>query len=459
MRNPEALNASTLPNRRSSFKKVEEEQDARQSSAEVQINVWRAILPGLLDKFSRLKDPRRPGSIRHKLTVLMVYALLLFIFQYTSRREANRELSTPAILETLRTVFPEIDSTPHMDTLARLLEEIPAEQIENILGTTVRKLLRRKKLQALLVEKRYVVAIDGTQKFTRTHLFAPETLHRKDKNYVYVLEAALVGPQGIVIPLLAEFCENIPNQDKQDCELKAFYRLAIRLKELMCKLPLLIVVDGLYPKGPVMRACRQNNWDFMIVLPSACLKSVWDDALGIHQLEPDQTRTYKWGDRTQSFWWANDITYDWRDTENKHHHLVLHVVVCNETWGKNESTTWAWVSSTPLTKKNIIDRCSRAARHRWGIEEFFLTEKRRGYNYEHPFSYNWNALKGWHALMRLGHLINILTLHSVALWDTVQTLGMRGTLRFLWQTFTGRWLDLSRLNMLRNKPAQLRLMI
>jgi len=117
------------------------------------------------------------------------------------------------------------------------------------------------------------------------------------------------------------------------------------------------------------------------------------------------------------------------------------------------------VSGAPLTRKNVINHCNRAARHRWGIEENFLTEKHHGYNYEHPFSYDWNALKGWHALMRLAHLINILTLHTVALWETVQTLGMRGTLRFLWQTFTGKWLDLSRLNRLRNKPAQLRLVI
>ncbi|MFZ5688884.1 MAG: transposase family protein [Bacillota bacterium] len=459
MRNPEAINSATLPNRKSPWKTAEEEQAARQSAAEAQINAWRAILPGLLEKFARLKDPRRPGSIRHKLTVLMVYGLLLFIFQYNSRREANRELSCPGISDTLRSVFPEVDSIPHMDTLARLLESIPADNLEDILGTTVRKLLRKKKLKAFLVEKHYVVAIDGTQKFTRTVPFAPEALHRKSRNYVYILEAALVCPQGIVVPLLAEFCENQDSQEKQDCELKAFHRLAPRLKKLMGKLPLLIVADGLYPNGPVMQICRKNNWDFMIVLPSNCLKSVWEDAFGIHQLEPEQTRTQQWGDRTQVFWWANELSYVWQDAENKHHRLVLHVVVCNETWGENEQATWAWVSGTPLTRKNVINRCNRAARHRWGIEENFLIEKRHGYNYEHPFSYDWNALKGWHALMRLAHLINILTLHTVALWETVQTLGMRGTLRFLWQTFTGNWLDRSRLSRLRDKPAQLRFVI
>ncbi|MDN5366162.1 MAG: hypothetical protein PWP44_1368 [Thermacetogenium sp.] len=107
----------------------------------------------------------------------------------------------------------------------------------------------------------------------------------------------------------------------------------------------------------------------------------------------------------------------------------------------------------------MIARCNRAGRHRWGIEENFLTEKTRGYSYEHAFSRDWNALKGWHALMRIAHLLNILILHTVALWDTVKTLGMSGTLRFLRETLTGNWLDLTRLLALCNKPAQLRLVI
>jgi len=38
---------------------------------------------------------------------------------------------------------------------------------------------------------------------------------------IYVLEAALVGPQGIALPLMTEFCENPfdnSEQKKQDCE-------------------------------------------------------------------------------------------------------------------------------------------------------------------------------------------------------------------------------------------------
>ena len=470
MRNPDAINVATLPNRKSSWQTVEEEQKDRQKAVEAQLNVWRALLAGLLEKFSKLKDPRRPRSTRHKHTVLLVFGMLLFVFQYASRREANRELSRPGIFDVLRSVFPDIDSIPHMDTVERLLERIPADEIESILGNTVRKLLRSKKLQALLVENHYVVAVDGTQKYITSVDFAPQALRRQSKDgtvkhIVYVLEAAIVSPQGIVIPLMAEFCENQNDgspETKQDCELKAFYRLATRLKKLLRKQRIIIVADGLYPCGPVMRTCRVNRWDFMIILPSNCLKSVWEDAEGIRRLEPEQNRANRWGNRNQQFWWANDIKYSWRDKEGHWHHLVLHMVVCNETWEKDGdicSATWAWVSGVPITRKNVLTRCNRAGRHRWGIEENLLAEKRHGYNYEHAYSKDWNALKGWHTLMRLAHLLNILTLHTVALWDTVCTLGIRGTLRFLRESFTGNWLNISSLRNLRNKPAQLRLVI
>jgi hypothetical protein len=36
-------------------------------------------------------------------------------------------------------------------------------------------------------------------------------------------------------------------------------------------LPILLLLDGLYPTGPVMEQCRRYHWDYMIVLPQQCL--------------------------------------------------------------------------------------------------------------------------------------------------------------------------------------------
>ncbi len=70
----------------------------------------RSQLPGLLAKLARIPDPRRPRSVRHKLTVVLVYGILLFLLQFISRRAGNQSLSRPAPREMLRAVFPDMDS-------------------------------------------------------------------------------------------------------------------------------------------------------------------------------------------------------------------------------------------------------------------------------------------------------------------------------------------------------------
>ncbi len=474
MRNPESIHPHTLPNRKSPYESPEEEAAAQQEAIEAQLNSWRPILPELLAKFARIKDPRRPRSVRHKLTSVLFFGLLLFVFQCTSRREANRELTDPSVLAKIKSVFPEIDSIPHYDTVERLLEEVPPEEIEVILGHIIHKLIKNKKLQSLMQNKGYIVAIDGTEKHTGNLMFDGRALNRQRRDgttryVVYVLEAVLVSPQGISLPLLAEFCANQEESyDKQDCELKAFYRLAPRLKRLFPKLHLTIVADSLYPSGPVLSICRKYNWDFMIVLKPGKLPSVWDDAIGIMKLtKKENKKENKWGKRNQVLRWANDIEYDWTDSDGHKHRTKIHVVVCLERWEEtNEKgeilkkrSTWAWVSDKPFTAKNVANRCNLIGRSRWGIESNIDQEKKHGYSFEHVFSEDWNAMQGWHALMRLAHILNTITLHTKDLWDMVITKGIGGMLKFLRELLRNPWIDLTRLLELVKKPPQLRLVI
>ena len=84
-----------------------------------QLGVFRALLPKLLKDLGKVPDPRQPKKVKHKLTVVLLYGLLNFVLQMTSRREANRELSRAASLATLQQLFPELDSLPHADTWNR----------------------------------------------------------------------------------------------------------------------------------------------------------------------------------------------------------------------------------------------------------------------------------------------------------------------------------------------------
>jgi hypothetical protein len=202
----------------------------------------------------------------------------------------------------------------------------------------------------------------------------------------------------------------------------------------------------------------------MIVLQDKSLPAVWEEAEGLRKLQPGQTLDQTWGNRRQHFWWVNGIEYYYGVNERKKQ--TVHLVVCEESWEEIDPKTGeivtktsrhAWLSSEPLSKKNVHVRCNLAARHRWGIENNILVEKHHGYQYEHCFSYNWNAMKGYHYLMRLAHLMNNLAHKTIYLAEKVCTMGVRGLVQFVRETCTGPWLDKARLQQLLTQNHQLRL--
>jgi hypothetical protein len=450
---------AAIPNRKCAYKTVEEEQKARQDAVSEQVRVFRAKLPILVRRLSTIKEPRNPEKLKYKLTLLMIYGILSFVLQMASRREANREMTRPMFMENLKLLFPELEELPHNDTLMRLLARIEVGEIERTLIALVRVLIRNKKFLRYLVGNRYPIAIDGTQKCVRDVRWAEQCLERgvgkgddtHTQYYVYVLEASLAFADGMTIPLMSEFLsytQGDTDTRRQDCELKGFKRLATRLKREFPHLPIMVLLDGLYPNGPIIGLCHKNNWDYMVVLQDKSLPSVWEEYEGLNKLEGNNHLSTTWGNRRQSFHWVNGIEYYYGVHERKRQ--IVHVVVCEESWQEiardcaevvPKKSRHAWISSTPLTRSNVHERCNLGARHRWGIESGILVEKRHGYHYEHVFSYNWNAMKGYHYLMRLGHLINVLAQYSERLVKIVRYLGVQGFIRFVRETITGPWLD------------------
>ena len=57
------------------YETVEEEFTARNAIVMDQIKIIKSRLPGLLKHLSKIKDPRNPKKIKHKLTLLMIYNL------------------------------------------------------------------------------------------------------------------------------------------------------------------------------------------------------------------------------------------------------------------------------------------------------------------------------------------------------------------------------------------------
>ena len=370
LKNP---STATISNGKSAWTTVEQEKQARQEAVEEVLKVYRCVLPTLLKRFEKIRDPRNPKTVKHKATVLMLYGILMFVFQMASRREANRRMTMPMFLENLRLMFPELETVPHQDTLNRLLSGIEVDQIEQALLDLVQRFIRNKKFYGYLISQHYPIAVDGSQKLVRDWCGAEQWLERqvqcveedgssgtRPQYYVYVLEASLAFANGMTIPLMSEFLdytEGDQERNKQDCELKAFRRLAVRLKKCFPRLPILVLLDGLYPSGPVMQLCRQNHWQYMIVLQDDSLPSVWEEVEGLGKLQVNHHLERVWGDRKQRFRWVNDIEY--RYGENGRKKLIVHVVVCQETWEEVDPKTAAIVQ--------------KRSRHAWTVSYTHLT--------------------------------------------------------------------------------------
>jgi len=471
----------TLPNRKSGLKTVEEEKEAVQDTAEAVLSVYRQQLPELLRKLARIPDPRNPRKIKHQITVMMLYGILMFVFQMSSRRETNREMTTPQLLENLQAVFPELKDMPHQITLCRLLEKMEVEQIEILYIDMLKRLIRKKTFKNLLYKKQYLVAVDGTQKYVMNECFDERYLRRKVQGkdgeyqyYAYVLEAVLLFSNGMVLPLLSEFLENSPELEKieneeewkQDCELKAFYRLTKRLKQEFPKLKFTLLLDGLYANGPVMQVCLKNKWKFMIVFKEGSLPCVWQEAKGLMALDTEGEHRYEqtWQGRKQAFKWVNEIEYEYSVGKHKKR-ISINVVTCNESWEERDkhgslvlkTARYAWISSDPITSNNVHQSCNLVARKRWLQENNILKEKHQGYHYEHIFSHNWNAMRGYHYLMHIGRMLNEMALHSIYLTEQVKAVGIQSFIKRFRAVMTHRELDTKRLRRLLESPRQLRL--
>ena len=151
-------------------------------------------------------------------------------------------------------------TVPCSETCCNLLRRGGTAQIQGAITDMVAQLVRGKSLECARFRGFIVVAVDGVeQEVTRRTGRADETETR------FQLEAKVVAPNGLALSLMTERVKpHATENGKRDCEIKAFRRLAARLKRAFPRLPVCIVGDALYACSPVMRICRANGWKFVL---------------------------------------------------------------------------------------------------------------------------------------------------------------------------------------------------
>ena len=249
------------------------------------VKIVKQYFPGLSKKLNELTDTRHQSYVEYQMSVITITRLLGLLCGIKSMRETTEKLDTEETIKNIGNILEiELEEIPHYDTINKVFEKINIEELRKIQKYMVNRLIRSKMFDKYRFKGKYFqIVIDGTNmmKFKKRHCkHCSKRVHNEGKEneyriyYHYVLEAKLLVGD-IVISLDSEFVENEDeNVGKQDCEIKAFYRMAKRIKKEYPKLPIMITGDALYACEPVIKRCKENKWEYIIRLKKDRLKAL-----------------------------------------------------------------------------------------------------------------------------------------------------------------------------------------
>ena len=396
------------------------------------------FFPDLIEQINQIEDYRKKSE--YSLVELITACIAMFLFKEGSRNAFNNDREEGYFQKNYEKIFNM--RLPHMDTVNDVMLCLNEKELEKLKTTLVRTLIEKKVLHKFRLFKKYfIIAVDGTGicSFSKRH--CDQCLTKTSKNgkttfFHNVLEAKIVCYNGFSISIATEWIENPEGDfDKQDCERKAFKRLAAKLKDLYPRLPMCIAADGLYPTKPFFDICLKNNWCYIVTFKEGNLPSVWKEVEILQSLTDGNKRTNKFSNKkdkvTQNFCWINMIDYE------GHKVNWIECVECSQNIETKESKTTNFVHLTDL---NIIwqnaPEISESGRLRWKIEnEGFNSQKNHGYNLKHKYSRSsYCAMKNYYQCLQIAHLINQLVEFSSSFTDL---LIMKKTIKHLWKCMIG----------------------
>ena len=395
------------------------------------------FFPDLFQHMRELEDCRKKSD--YELAELITACIAMSVFMQGSRNALNNIAKEGEFEGNYKKLFNM--RIPHMDTVDNVMRRLKEDQLERLKTRMIQTLLKNKTLHKYrFMKKWHVVAVDATGVMTFDEKHCDQCLHKTSKNgkityFHNVLEAKLIAPNGFSISLATEWIENPCGEyDKQDCEQKAFKRLAAKLKDFYPKLPVCITADGLYPNQSFFNICKDNKWAFIVTFEDGNLPTVWEEIGELRKIVINNTYTEKRieGKKTIlcDFCWINDIDY-------KGH--FINWIECSESvtdaCGEVKSKKSVHITDLKI-ERAVAAKISETGRLRWKIEnEGFNIQKNHGYALQHKYSrVSYLAAKNYYQCLQMGHIINqLLTLSD----KFKENLEGKTTIKHLWMLLTG----------------------
>jgi len=368
------------------------------------INIIKQYFPELINKFDGLTDLRNQSYVKYKMKVIFIVRLLGLMCEIKSMNELSREFNTEETIKNIAEICElDLDEIPHHDTINDVFETIKISELEEIRKYMIIRLIRSKMLQKYKIRgKYYHIIIDGTGLATSRTKYNPNCLvknktDKKGNEYqeysTYVLEAKLVVGN-MVFSIGTEFVENESEDvDKQDCETKAFKRLAEKIKKEYPRLKIIISGDALYASKPVLDICKDKGWKYIIRLKEGAIPTLYKEFTKITKEINDGNESTK-----KDYEFVNKIEY--KDYK-------INVIKYTEA-NQEKITEFVYMTDLPITNKNIEESII-LGRKRWKIEnEGFNIQKNGTFDIGHLYSKNTIAIKAHYMMIQIAHIIRQL---------------------------------------------------
>ena len=374
-------------------------------------------LRGFLEPFRNVLNPLLVGLVDAEYeekcvysTLTVVWTVILGFLQHLRSRnamDAERETKeySMSVFDLSEQPYDPQGGKLHTacsETCRKRLSKAETAKLEGALVGMVRYLVRGKWFRDAMLCGCLCVAVDGTLCERKRGAALSDIEKRR-----YALEARIVTPWGWNIPIMSEPVEAYDgDREKQDCESRAFERLARRLKAAFPHQGFCIIGDALYACRPVMDICRANRWEFVLTFKEGVMPKVWDEVcqaqrrVGSSSFRemPDEdgkmcpVGVVAWVDARETAY-ENGTGYDFR---------VVKYSCWSASGGKYNG---AFVTSLEVRDAGRALEVVSWGRRRWNIENGFKSEKHEGFGLEHTFCNDERAGRNYHVIMQIAYAL------------------------------------------------------
>jgi len=382
------------------------------------LKIQHHFFPYLVKELSQIKDPRHQSYTEYDIEEIIYPIVLKNVFNLTSMQDMTHQFNQEERVLNVCEILGKSEKQflPHYVTINDCLKRLNPDELEKVRTKLVQSLLRKRSFEeARFLGKYWPVIVDATGLFYFKEKHCEHCLKKtvnrgtpEEKTYYYhsVLEAKIVFGENLVISIATEFIENEnENVLKQDCERKAFKRLAQKIKASYPRLPICILGDSLYACAPVFQTCEDNKWGYLIRFKDGSIPTLaqeYQTILAMGENECDIRREEKRYPRKPKETIKNEIK--WISELRHQAHQLTEISLKTEKDGKGKGI-FQWVTNLKVTKKTVWE-FAETGRKRWLIEnEGFNIQKNHRYTIEHANSLNNTAMKNHYLLTQIADLL------------------------------------------------------